>query len=43
MKDNDLLVTKMYQDKQREAITALSVFMSPGGAGTERALVRDEN
>ena len=29
MKDNDLLVTEMFQDPFREAITALSIFMPP--------------
>ncbi len=29
MKDNDLLVTQLFEDPFKEAITALSVFMPP--------------
>lgn len=29
MKDNDLLVTQMFEDPFKEPITALSIFMPP--------------
>ena len=29
MKDNDLLVTQLYQDPAKEAVTALSVYFTP--------------
>lgn len=29
MKDNDLLVTELFQDPFKERITALSIFMPP--------------
>ena len=29
MKDNDLLVTELYHDSSNDAITALSVYLTP--------------
>lgn len=29
MKDNDLLVTELYHDPSNDAITALSVYLTP--------------
>lgn len=29
MKDNDLLVTELYRDPSEDAVTALSVYLTP--------------
>lgn len=37
MKDNDLLVTELYRDPTEDAITALSVYLTPK-TSTHRSL-----
>lgn len=42
MKDNDLLVTELYRDPTEDAITALSVYLTPK-TSTQQDLIHTQS